>query len=118
MTVIKTAGRIMGAKLSKAEQKAMDIEIGRQAAEFERRVEKEHESLILYALLAEYGWKEKRLKRFWDSYRRAHRELIRRYELYDSQGDDAWLCQRKLKEAGIDIDQWDREFEPGREATT
>lgn len=112
MIVLKASGKIFGAKLSKAEQKAMDLEIGKQAAEFEKKHEVEFEAMTLYVLMAEYGWKEKRLKRFWDKYRKAHRDLIRRYELYDSQapGDDAWICQKMLLENGIDITKWEREF--------
>ena len=110
MIVLKSGGKIFGAKLTNAEQKALDAEIGRQAAEFERMHELEFDAMTLYVLMAEYGWKEKRLKKFWEAYRKAHRELIQRYEIGMQNGEDAWLCQRKLLENGIDLSTWDMEF--------
>ena len=110
MIPLKSGGKIFGAKLTNAEQKALDAEIGRQAAEWERLHEIEFDAMTLYVLMVEYGWGEKRLRRFFDTYRKAHRALIRRYELNAHDGDNAWLCQRTLKEHGIDIETWDREF--------
>lgn len=110
MIVLKSGKTIYGAKLSNAEQKALDKELGRQAAEFERKHELEFDAMTLYVLMTEYGWGVKRLRQFWDRYRKAHRELIQRYEIAEFSGDDAWLCQRKLLENGVDLEAWDTEF--------
>lgn len=115
MIPIKTQGRIMGASFTKNEQKAIDMEIAKQLAVIERKHELELDAMTLYVLMVKYGWKEKRLRQFWDAFRKAHRDLIRRYELAQSMGEDAWVCQRKLLEAGIDIATWDREFDTKQE---
>lgn len=115
MATFYKLGKTLRAKFNKAEQKAVDYEIGQQAAAFEKLHADEHDAMLLWVLHTEYGWGLTRLRRFWDTYRAAHRALIRRYETYDSAWEDAWICQRKLKEAGIDIEQWDREFDPRKE---
>ena len=108
-------GKTLRAKFNKAEQKAVDYEIGQQAAAFEKLHADEHDAMILWVLHSEYGWGEKRLRQFWDKYRAAHMDLIRRYETYDSAWEDAWVCQHKLKEAGIDISQWPHEWDIRKE---
>lgn len=35
------------------------------------------------------------------------RALLKRYEMDDS--DTVWLCTHKLKEYGLDIEQWNKE---------
>lgn len=111
MIPIKTAGRIVGAKLTNAERKALDIEIFKQFAEFENRHALEIESMVLYTLMAGYGWKEKRLHDFWNRFRKIHAEMIKRYELSAGEWDDAFVCTQKMKEQGIDISTWEQELE-------
>jgi hypothetical protein len=36
-----------------------------------------------------------------------HDELVERYLVEDYEA--AWICQEKLKNIGIDIDEWERE---------
>ena len=109
MRVKKAFGKILGADLSSAEKKAMQIEIHRQIAEYDRNNLNEIDAVILWTLHEEYGWGRIRLKRFYKSVNTAIRKLLDRYEMDDS--DSVWLCTYKLKEYGIDLDEWEKEIQ-------
>lgn len=104
MIVKKSAGRVIGAKLTNAEQKAMDIEIRKSIAENTRKHEMELTAMILRQLRKTYGFGEERLRRFFDAFDADLDTLLKRYETGD--GSEPWLCTRELKEDGIDIEQW------------
>lgn len=107
MFIKKANGKIFGAKLTNAEQKALDIEIRRQFAEFDREHTLEVDALILWQLMVQLGFGPERLKRFYENFAPAFDEMIAHYELNDSDG--IWYCQNKLKERGIDLEEWERE---------
>jgi len=90
MYIKKSGKRIFGASFSNAEKKAMEMEIKRQLAEYDRKHTLEIDAMILWTLHEQFGFGEKRLKRFYDSFARGLNELSGRYELDDS--DQAWLC--------------------------
>jgi hypothetical protein len=100
----KHGGRVFGASFTAAERKAMDLEIERQLAEYTKKHRVELSSMVLWVLRAQLGWGEKRLRRFYDEYDKELDALIERYEM--TEEDRAWLCTRKLKEAGIDVQDW------------
>lgn len=104
MIVKKSGGRIFGAHLTVAEKKAMDLEIKRQLAEYDRKHAIELEALYLWVLHERFGFGEKRLRKLHDELGPAIEELLAWYQL-DAE-DDVWLCTRKLKDAGIDITKW------------
>lgn len=83
---------------------AMDREIRRQLAEYNEKNDTEIDSMVLYILHNEFGFGEKRLKRFHDSFIEELKNLQERYLMEDA--DIPWLCTRKLKDAGIDISKW------------
>ena len=93
-----------GANLTAAEKKAMDLEIQRQFAEYLSKSENEISAIILWELHEQFGFGPKRLKYFYIHFGKSVKELIARYELENS--DDIWLCTRKLKEIGVDLDEW------------
>ena len=93
MRVKKAGGRIFGGTMSAAEKKAMDLEIQRQLAEYDRK----H--------LIEIG--PKRLRQYYDSFRACTNELVERYQM--DTGDDVWLCTQMLKRIGVDVEQWHKE---------
>lgn len=64
--------------------------------------------MVLYILMTENGWGKKKLHRFWKTFVKKHRTLIRCYKIGEP-GDIAWLAHRKLKEIGVDIHQWYKE---------
>lgn len=99
----KRSGKtIYGAELSAAERRAMEMEIRRQIAEYTRKHKKELVALVLWQLHTQLGFGHERLKRFRDGFDPAVEELIKRYEL--SETDDVWLCTHQLQEYGFDID--------------
>lgn len=107
MIVKKSKGKVYGASLTAAEKKAMDIEIKRQLAEYERQHQLELDAIILWVLRNQLGFGKKRLKRFYDEFSPAVQELLRYYEM--GEEDQSWLCTRKLKDHGVDIEKWQNE---------
>ena len=108
MYIKKTGKNIFGAVLTSAEKKAMDIEIQKELAEYDRKNVKEICSIIIRILRDEFGFSKKKAKQFYMSVDSSVMNLIRYYEL--GLGDDAWISTRILKEQGIDIDEWEAEL--------
>lgn len=88
-------------------KKAMNMEIQRQLAEYDKKNTEEIDAMVLYILHTQFGWGEKRLRRFYDCFADELKALTDRYLLDDT--DTVWLCTRKLKDAGIDISEWSKE---------
>lgn len=107
MQIKKYGGKVYGANLTAAEKKAMDLEIRRQLAEYEKRHMHEIDAMILWLLHEEFGFGKKRLKKFFDLFDKSSRELVKQYELEDS--DRIWICTYMLKQYGIDIEKWENE---------
>lgn len=69
----------------------------------------ELDAIILWVLHEEYGFGEARLKKFFETFNTAVNGLLERYEMAEDETDDQiWLFTHKLKEAGIDIDEWEK----------
>lgn len=109
MQIKKAGGKIFGASLTAAEQKAMNMEIQRQLVEYDRKNELELDAIILWELHTQLGLGPKRLKKFFDGFSDALNALVNRYEMDIS--DDFWLCTHKLKEIGVDVEDWYRQKE-------
>lgn len=107
MYMKKARGKVYGAQLTAAEKKAMDIEIRRQLAEYDRKHANELDAMILWHLHEEFGFGPRRLKQFYDTFAVRLNELIKYYEMTDS--DMVWLCTYKLKQYGIDIEEWNKQ---------
>lgn len=107
MRIKKACGKVYGADLTAAEQKAMDMEIQRQLAEYTEKHRLEMDALVLWSLHAQLGWGPKRLRQFYNHFGDEVSALVKRYEIDDT--DDIWLCTEMLKRLGVDIKQWDRE---------
>lgn len=103
----KSNGRIFGVQFSAKEQQAIDAEILRQCAEYDRQNADEVDAVILWLLHEKFGFGEKRLRAFYDYFSIELDALVKRYEMGDE--DKAWLCSRKLKDYGIDISEWNKE---------
>lgn len=108
MRVKSYKGKVFGAEFTAAERKAMDIEINRQLVERDKQYAADIDAMVLYTLMAHYGWKKKRLKRFWKAFIAEHKALREFYQM-DEPGDNEWLAHRMLKEIGVDIDEWYKE---------
>lgn len=109
MFVKKAGGRVIGAELTVAERKAMNIEIQKDLAEFNRKNAIEIDALFIWWLRRKLGFGPKRLKEFYLDFSEAFEALIAHYEMPKTEG--VWLCTEQLKEEGIDIEEWVKESE-------
>lgn len=110
MIIKKTRGKIYGAQLTNAEQKAMDIEIKKQLKEWDHKHMLELDAVVLWELYEQLGFEYDELKTFYDGFSHGLADLIKRYEM-DSE-DMIWLCTYKLKDRlGIDLEAWNHEKE-------
>ena len=105
MLIKKSGGRIFGAQLTRAEEKAMNMEIQRQCADYDRKHMDEIDAMILWTLHEEFGFGEVRLRRFHSAFNKRFEELIEHFEIDDDEGL-LWLYTKLLKEKGIDISNW------------
>lgn len=132
MEVLKQYGKVYGAKFTAAERQALKIELDKMVAEeraamkaeyekmrqdilkdledFNRNNLKEIDAMFLWRLHEHEGWGHTRLKRFYIDFHKDMKALGKRYEMETSE-DKIWLCTHKLKEYGIDLDEWEKEIE-------
>lgn len=107
MDVLKSHGKVFGAKLTNAERTAMNIEIGKQIAEYNAKNLTEIDALVLYTLHCECGFGKERLLRFYNAFNKLFREHVERYSF---NGEDVvWLYTDKLKTLGIDLEKLNKE---------
>ena len=96
-------------KLAPEIKEAMNAEAERMAKlainDMNRDNEDELDAMALYILHEEFGFGEKRLKRFYERFSLGLKELGERYQMNEYE-DRLWLCKKKLKEIGIDISEW------------
>lgn len=106
MIVKKAGGKIIGAQLTSAERKAMNIEIENQLAEYTRKHALEIDAMFLWFLHRHEKFKlgPKRLKEVFMDFAPLIDELCDRYEMHN-EGDDIWLCTQKLKDIGVDLEE-------------
>lgn len=110
MRVKKFNGKPYGVELTANERKAMHLEINRQLAERDEQYKEDLDAMILYVLASHYGWRKKRLRKFWKAFVAEHTALREFYRM-NEPGDGEWLAHRKLREIGVDIHQWYEEGE-------
>lgn len=109
--MIKQVGKIvLGAELNPKEQQALDIEIRKATAEFTRAHSDEIDAMFLWWLHEKLGFGYERLKNFHHEFGPQILALCDRYEM-NEDGDDIWLCTKKLKDydSRIDIRAWNDE---------
>lgn len=78
----------------------------RMTREMVDKYEDRADACTLWALHTGFGWGRDRLRRFYETYLRLHRELMERYEL-GREGD--FYCIERLKKLGVDIEAWNAE---------
>lgn len=106
MIVKKSNGKVFGARLTVAERKAMELEIKRQIAEYDKKHERDLEATALWVLHDVFGFGKDRLKKFYDNYSDSIEALAKHYEM--GKDDQTWLCEQKLREIGVDLDEWQK----------
>lgn len=104
MTVIKTAGKITGAHLTRAEQQAMKIEIAKATKLYVSGIS----ATVLWTLHEEFGFGKERLYRYFKKYNRLLDELSANYQMSEPD-EEAWLCKEKLKGIGVDLEEWEND---------
>lgn len=105
MRIKKHKGKVFGAELTAKERAAMHMEINRQIIDADKKYTNDIDAMVLYTLHVHLGFGKKRLRRFWEAFRKEHKALIEYYQMPD---DGAWLCQRKLKDIGVDVEEWNK----------
>lgn len=94
-------------QMTSAEKKAMNDEINRQILEADKKYTNDVDAMILWTLHEHLGFGKKRLRRFYEAFVEIHQDLVDYYQMPD---DGAWLCNRKLKDIGVDVEQWEKEI--------
>lgn len=107
---VKRSGRkIFGARMSAAEKKAMEMEIRKELAEYNRKNIMEIDAIVLWILHEKFEFGHGRLRKFYDEFIASVYEMTDRYEMEDE--GNIWICTQKLKDYGIDLEQWHNEGE-------
>lgn len=86
---------------------AIESAIKAQIAIYEREHALDVDAMILYALHTHLGFGKDRLRKFFDAFINDHKALIAHYEMPD---DGAYLSRVKLKEIGVDVEEWNKEY--------
>ena len=97
----------IGAHLNAAERKALNIEINKAIAAFDRRNELNIEAVILWVLHEEFGFGHDRLRRFYVAFDRRFKELCERYEVESVEVGE--VSAVKLRDIGVDVEEWNKE---------
>jgi hypothetical protein len=111
MKVRKIGNTIIGADLTAAERKALNLEVEKEVkrslAEMDKENTNEIDAMVLWVLHEQFGFGPKRLKRFHDKFIVEIRSLIKRYGM--DKTDTPWLCRHKLERYGINLDEWNKD---------
>jgi hypothetical protein len=107
MFVRKLGKRVIGADLTAAERRAMNIEIGKEFAEYDRKNTTEIDAIVLFLVAKHFDADAEELREFYDDFISQMEALADRYEL--EVEDNPWLCTHLLKDMGVDIDAWRNE---------
>lgn len=113
MHVKRSGEKIFGAGLTAAEKKAMEKEILRQMAEYDRKNAIEIDAMILWQLHEQFGFGPERLRKFYDAFVPGIETVADNYVMQDTD-DKIWLFTHKLKEYGVDLEQWYKESRFGK----
>ncbi len=95
-------------KGTQSQRKAMRQEIGRQLVEMNEKFQRSYDATVLYALHISGGYGKKRLRRFYDAY---VAEISKMKEFYETDDIAGWLCEKRLKAIGVDLEEWEKENE-------
>lgn len=95
-------------KPTKTERQTMKAEINRQVVKANEEYANDIDAVILWVLHTQPDLRfgRKRLRRFWESFRAAYKELI---DFYEMPNDGGFLAKEQLKKIGVDIEAWNKE---------
>lgn len=103
----KSGGKVFGAHLTANERKAMRMEIKRELIQLGAKYTIDLQTVFLYWLHAKKGYGKKRLRQAWEDLSTLQKELMDHYQM--DVPDMVWVCNRKLKEIGVDLEAWRKE---------
>lgn len=104
MIVNRSGSKIFGAYLSKAEQKALNIETRKSYAKSQEQYCMDFDGALLYYMHTKYGHGKKWLRDFWDGFNKLHTEIVQNYMVGNDEA--AWVCREELKKIGVDVKAW------------
>lgn len=104
----KANKKIFGVVLNKAEQRALDAEIHKRCLEIDDEHRDNLDAVVLYTLHETFGFGKKNLRKFWEHMYQNYESLTKMYEMPD---DFPFICSEQLKKIGIDVHEWNEEFE-------
>ena len=107
MRVKKLGGRVVGGDLTASERRALDIEMRRAFADYDRKNTTEIDAIVLLLVARHFDADAEKLKEVYDDFISQMEALTDRYEL--EAEDNPWLCAEILKGMGVDIDAWRNE---------
>lgn len=95
----------LGSKMMTPNMKrAMVHEINQQCLEADERLALDVDTMVLWTLHTHLGFGKKRLHDFYVAMAAEHRRMREYYQL-----DDLYPERYKLKELGVDVEQWQKE---------
>lgn len=94
-------------QLTSKQNNAVESAVKAQIAIYEKEHALDVDGMILYALHTHLGFGKDRLKKFFDAFINDHKALIAHYEM---PNDGAYLARVKLKEIGVDVEEWNKEY--------
>lgn len=86
-----------------AQRRALKIQVKQDFEKLLELYNKEVALQVLNILHFDFGFGQSRLQKFADKLTQMQIETIDRYEMTDE--DTPWLCEKQLKEDGINIDE-------------
>lgn len=86
-------------------REAMMHEINQQILAKDKAYQLDIDTMVLWTLHQCYGWGATRLKKFYVAMMKEHLRMREFYEL-----DDLYPERHKLKEKGVDIEEWQKEL--------
>lgn len=92
---------IKNAVLNGVGEQTMRQEIRKQCLDMDKEYTLDLDTMYLWTLHQKYGWGLKRLKQFYMDVFAEHMRMRKCYEM-----DDMYPERHKLKEKGIDIEEW------------
>lgn len=108
MVVMGPRRNPIGARLTVAEQKALDIEAKKTVARWGREITLDIDAFMLYTLHTEFGFGRDRLRRFYDAVVPQFEEIFQWYEAEDTK-DAGHAARSRLKHIGVDLEAWEKE---------
>ncbi|MCH5199004.1 MAG: hypothetical protein J1E34_08870 [Oscillospiraceae bacterium] len=95
---------------TKNQRAAIKAEAVKQVYEARDKLFNDMDAVILWTLHERFGFGKERLRRFFDGFVEEYTALQKHYELGK---DTPFVCKEKLKQIGVDVEEWETEIKEG-----